>query len=594
MVSLFYKMNNNDNLFKDFENIGIMDTQNFNPLYNKFFKLDENNFNGINLNSYYNLERIHNKLGSNKYKCVIRSKNNIQKNETFFKLSPLLDPVKYIAGKYKKLDENTIRGLPKLNNNTYHKKIRDANNSAYVDSFFSYLTSQLLHHHKFVNGIDFYGSFLAVKNDFKCDIYDDLDYLNDNSHFHKNKNVIFKVASNFDELVDNSDSRNYKKKIQIGPNHIGSVGYRTLEGGSTNAGGEILLIDGVEGMDKLKNKPDNTSRTSRHTGSTCSSRTSNTSNTETDDVETDDAETDDVETDDAETDDVETDDAETDNSSDDDMSRCSNSSCGSSCSGCSTISETPCDVVLNNFPVNVISLELMENTLDSILSKGMSVERWASCLFQIIITLISYQKAFSFTHNDLHTNNIMYNTTDLKFISYKYNNKYYKVPTYGKIFKIIDFGRAIYKFKNKVMCSDSFHKKGDASTQYNFEPYMNRSKPTLEPNYSFDLCRLGCSLYDYFNDEDKDEDEGKLENPIKTLINKWCTDDKNRNIIYKNCGEERYPEFKLYKMIVRTVHNHLPENYIDDDIFKSFITSKKHINKKKLVNIDKLITLDDN
>ena len=33
-------------------------------------------------------------------------------------------------------------------------------------------------------------------------------------------------------------------------------------------------------------------------------------------------------------------------------------------------------------------------------------------------------------------------------IVYCYNNIYYKVPTYGRIWKIIDFGRSIYTFKD--------------------------------------------------------------------------------------------------------------------------------------------------
>ena len=33
------------------------------------------------------------------------------------------------------------------------------------------------------------------------------------------------------------------------------------------------------------------------------------------------------------------------------------------------------------------------------------------------------------------------------------------------------------------------------------------------------------------------------------MINDWLIDDKGRNILYKTDGEERYPEFKLYKMI---------------------------------------------
>ena len=48
------------------------------------------------------------------------------------------------------------------------------------------------------------------------------------------------------------------------------------------------------------------------------------------------------------------------------------------------------------------------------------------------------------------------------------------------------------------MCSDSFKQSGDAATQYNFKPYFNPNKPQLNPNPSFDLSRLACSLFDYF------------------------------------------------------------------------------------------------
>ena len=194
---------------------------------------------------------------------------------------------------------------------------------------------------------------------------------------------------------------------------------------------------------------------------------------------------------------------------------------------------------------------------------------------------------FDFTHNDLHTNNIMYKNTSKQYLYYKYDNTYYKVPTYGKIWKIIDFGRAIYKFKGKQICSDSFHKNGDAATQYNCEPFFNDKKPRLEPNKSFDLCRLGCSLFDYFISEL--DEQYKISNPISKLIVQWCKDDKNRNILYKTNGDERYPEFKLYKMIARTVHKYTPHSQIKNSLFEKFITSRKKINKKaNILNIDKL------
>jgi hypothetical protein len=43
------------------------------------------------------------------------------------------------------------------------------------------------------------------------------------------------------------------------------------------------------------------------------------------------------------------------------------------------------------------------------------------------------------------------------------------------------------------------------------------------------------------------------------MVHEWCQDDEGRNVLYKRSGEERYPEFKLYKMIARTVSRHTPE-----------------------------------
>ena len=230
----------------------------------------------------------------------------------------------------------------------------------------------------------------------------------------------------------------------------------------------------------------------------------------------------------------------------------------------------------------------MEATLDSLLEEDMSIDEWRSCLFQVIMILITYQKMFDFTHNDLHTNNIMYIQTEKEYIYYKFESKYFKVPTYGKLYKIIDFGRAIYTFKGKFICSDSFHPKGDAATQYNIEPYFNKKKPRLQPNYAFDLCRLACSLYDYFLNDIDLERINSCGDPIAILVNEWCTDDKGRNILYKKCGEERYPEFKLYKMIARTVHKHTPQNQLDNVIFSKFKINRKKANKKKMIDIDKL------
>jgi len=215
---------------------------------------------------------------------------------------------------------------------------------------------------------------------------------------------------------------------------------------------------------------------------------------------------------------------------------------------------------IKNFPVQLICLEKCKGTLDELFdNQKILPKECMACMFQVTMTLLMYQTEFSFTHNDLHTNNIMYINTDIPFLYYRYRGKQYKVPTYGKIYKIIDYGRSIYTYKGHTFFSDSFAPDGDASTQYNTEPYYNPKKKRVEPNPSFDLCRLGTSIYDFIFDEDVPCHKKAVLGEFQKVILRWCTDDNGKNVLYKSNGEERYPNFKLYKMISRTVHHHTPE-----------------------------------
>ena len=231
---------------------------------------------------------------------------------------------------------------------------------------------------------------------------------------------------------------------------------------------------------------------------------------------------------------------------------------------------------INNFPVQMICLEKCEGTLDELLEQGnVSSKMGIAFMFQIVMTLLIYQNVFHMTHNDLHTNNIMYVSTSEEFLYYKFKNVKYKVPTYGYIFKIIDFGRSIYEIKGKRFCSDSFAPRGDGVTQYNCPPFMNINKPLVEPNQSFDICRLGCSIYDFILDSCAPIKAKKM-TPFQNLINDWCKNDRGLNIMYKGKnGDERYPGFKLYKMIARQVHDKTPEMQLNRVCFKAFITRKK-------------------
>jgi serine/threonine protein kinase len=241
---------------------------------------------------------------------------------------------------------------------------------------------------------------------------------------------------------------------------------------------------------------------------------------------------------------------------------------------------------LHDFPVQLIFQEKCIGTFDDLLMRNqISSQEIIAALFQITIILATYQKMFSFTHNDLHTNNIMYVKTDLEYIHYKLNDAIYKVPTHGRIFKLIDFGRAIYQFNGHQFCSDSFSENGDANTQYNCEPYMNPRKPRIDPNPSFDLCRLGCSLYDFTMESESKE--------LKTLVDSWCEDDYGKNILYKSSGEERYPGFKLYKMIARCVNNLVPKDILCRPIFAKYRLADLD-DQTPLIDIDAMPTYMSN
>ena len=569
---LHYKKNDNKTLFKSFENedlTHLTKIQNYIPIYKKFFNLNSNNYNSINLNNENSMVEIKSKENHVVFDCILE-KGGKKPQKVFFKFSPLLDPVKYLSGKYKDVD---ISKLPQFENNTCNEKLLDPNNCAYIDGFFSYLTSCLYNKYKFVNAIDFYGSFLGIKSEFNYNIYEDLEYLYESEFFNENNNGLFKIENLDEDFFDNVCSLKNKKKIKIDSSQVeltvDTLDDKMFEGifkENDSKERKIDLSNNVVFSDLKKKNFTN------QTSSTCSSRYSDTSNEDEDDEDDEIGDDEDYESldDDEEGDD----DGEED---DDDMS--------------SFTSEESVDDNLDctifDFPVQVICLEKLENTLDSLMEDEnyeISNSEWKAILMQIIMMLITYQKCFSFTHNDLHTNNVMYNKTDKKFLYYRYNGKIYKVPTYGKIFKLIDFGRSIYKFKGKQICSDSFHPKGDAATQYNFGPYYNEKKPKIEPNYSFDLCRLACSLYDYFIEEDDDVDD--LDS-IGKLVYSWVIDDKGKNVLYKKNGDERYPDFKLYKMITRLVHNHLPRDQLKNPMFQKYIISKRKMNKKtKLIDID--------
>ena len=608
-ISVNYQKRKNVNLFNKFQTnkvINLSAVQNYIPIYERFFSLNNTNFNSINLNHKWHLSDIKDHKNNNieddrvfycKLKNINEDEDLTNSQKVFFKMAPLLDPYKYLVGKYNHNDNNLFN-LPSFDNSIkIHPKIADSNNSSYIDGFFSYLTSKTLHEHNFLHGLDYYGSFLAIKNEYKIDIIDDLDYLIQSDFFNKQQNILFKVED-YSHLITNNEIPQLVP-LKISTSLKSNFSIKSIDDSLFENIFEVnneisLSLDDVKNMkveledithsNEFDIKNQKKSETLK-SGSTCSSRTSHTNDDDLSDL--------DNKNDSGE--------ENTSKHSGSGSRSGSGSEAGSNNSDSESDSDSDFDceeetltLTFPKFPVQVICMEHCENTFDNlIINEELKEEEWFSALMQIIMTLITYQKMFSFTHNDLHTNNIMYVSTNKKFLYYVYKKKTYKVPTYGKIYKIIDFGRAIYKFNGKIFCSDSFQNGGDAATQYNTEPYFNDKKPRLEPNFSFDLCRLACSIFDYvIEDFDMIKNLTSPQNEMSSLIKiiiDWCLDDNGINVLYKNNGVERYPDFKLYKMIARYVHNHTPVAQLDRPEFSKFIISNKNIPKSEnIINIDEL------
>ena len=662
-----YVKRKNTSLFKTFDKCNVTQAQNYLPLYENFFKLNDKNYNSINIQLNKYVKEIVSHRENNVYSCIIEESDTEDSEQhsltatknVFFKFAPLIDPLKYLVGKYPVFESIE---LPKINGYSAERdagdkiktKLYNKNNSSYIDGFFSYISSQLYYKYKFPHSVLFYGCYLGVKNEFQYNIIDDLSYLGESDFFKKHRDKHFKIENGDDIVFDYSknpiqihDSQDVTLQVDELDSNIFSdifdnqsptdVTITTSES-DTTLGSSDSIIQSHEEMETVTVSPLDTTNETIHLHST--------ENEDDEDTDPYDSDEDASDSDDSTTSEplaqdachqndgnnyfvdnkdsykrsesqdttnthlVTAEDARCPNghgiyfvgnrvtdAQDDgddnyedmtDSDEDSNSDTEDS-EGDSEGEEDVLNAIINKMPVNIICLEECQSTLDNLITgQDLSDAEWLSALMQIIMTLITYQKLFSFVHNDLHTNNIMYNKTEERFIYYKYADKLYKVPTFGRIYKIIDFGRGTYKWNGNIFFSDSFAKGEDAYTQYNTEPYFNSNKPRVEPNFSFDICRLGCSIYDYLINDIKNAKKICKSNPIANIINEWCSDDNGVNVLYKNNGDERYPDFKLYKMITKSVHDHTPINQLKRKEFSQFVVSK--IKKgNPIVDIDAMV-----
>lgn len=248
---------------------------------------------------------------------------------------------------------------------------------------------------------------------------------------------------------------------------------------------------------------------------------------------------------------------------------------------------------LYNMPVAVMFLEKQTATMDDMLETSTlapiqtkeQTDQWLAWIFQVCVACAQYQNGLHCTHNDLHTNNILWKRTDQPFLYYKTTKgTVYKVPTYGYIFSIIDYGRAIFTLKGFTYISSDYNDGHDASGMYNFGCIFDETQPKVHPNHSFDLCRLACCLVRALfpvnpeglaNRTVLTKEDGlvvrETANPVFNLIWSWLKTKDGDNVMETPDGDEKYYGFDLYIAIASMVHNANPTVQLSRPMFQTFV-----------------------
>jgi hypothetical protein len=452
----------------------------------------------------------------------------------FRKITHLLDPATWLQGKYSIPKQSILPG----HNETWgamNQKLQDPMNQAYIEALATYCFSRLRegdytpHFHKF------YGAFCCVADTYAYNITDSYMSFRHHKWFWEGQDKnIFKVG-----FEDDSVPEEIRKAIYEKPEEL----YDTDEEGSEE---ELKGLEcNVDDSESL--------------------HSANMSEMET--VKDEDSEEED----------------EDDDSEDD--------------------SEEDLNILaeIKHFPVMQIYTEFSEGTMDDLLDDFDEVGarpgttewelRWKAWIFQVIAALTVGQTVFGFTHNDLHSNNIVWSKTDQPYLYYSCRDGlHFKIPTFGKIFRLIDFGRAIFKINQNLFFSDDFRPGNDAAEQFNFGEIYDPDEKEVQPNPSFDLCRFTVSVFEAIFPSSppikkkgsvlSEEDGLKMletESDLYNLMWTWLLCDNKENVLMEADGKEKYPDFELYKIIAAEVHNAVPYQQIKKKVFEEFIVKKKSI-----------------
>jgi len=507
----------------------------------------------------YSLERPSDKKDSNQvFLGYLRKKGakdvQTQKQEIYFKINPILEPVQTMMNKYKQ--SNNV-SLPNVFDYVTNKKLNSPHNFSYVETLFCYLASQLVELGKCPAFPYFYGTYLGVVESYQQNITDDYQSIKNCSWFNENKGKLFqldkltleeKLAKKI-KMLDKVDSLEQKKKDQ----DVGAIDLDYEDLNLSNHENTIELKERFRSDDLANFKGFSLNTINKNTKNT-NEEQSNASEEEefsgSEEEESNGSE------------------EESSGSGEEESDKCSDIS---ELYGSDIFDEELDDsyyyIKFKDYPVQLIAMETLDLTLDELLKNNeLSDVEWLGILFQICFGLAVAQKHFKFTHNDLHSSNIMFKPCKISYLYYFFKGVYYRIPTFGKITKIIDFARAVFTVDGHQFFSDVFKHDGDAEGQYTY-PYYPNTIIKHAPNPSFDLCYLAITIKEHF----------QVESPLYLLLEKWMTDKYGNNLGFHKIN------FDLYVKIAHNVNNAVPKNQLKDSLFNQFRIRKETIPKDTYV-----------
>jgi hypothetical protein len=513
---------------------GYKNLQTFFPTLTKVFRLNKYQSSKVWFDMPWKLQSIDCSGGQGVCKIVIKEGEQSRTVNAYMKVTHLLDPVRWMQGHYSLPIEAGLPWHSKTWTAAWHK-IQDPWNQAYVETMATYALSRLR-----VSGVSphfnhFYGSFCARADTYRFNINDEYSsFRNTRWFWNGTEKGLYKLSVLNSLLPGASVPEDVLRDILTKP--------------------EYTEEEEEEEEEKEKEK-----------------------------------------------------DSEDETESADDKAEYEEESLQSASFGNKSFAEDEDDCDDNqytvysdipNFPVMLILTELNSATMDSLLEaekhtcKPGSEEwetMWSAWIFQVIAALCVMQKVFGMTHNDLHTNNVVWVETKEEFLYYSDTlGSTWKIPTFGKIFRLIDFGRSIFTINGKMIISDDFRQGNDAEGQYSFKPLVCNPRKEVPPNVSFDLARLAVSLFESLfpvkpaDSESRtilSEEEGMIVretvSPLFNCIWSWMVDDDDKNILMEPDGSERFPDFDLYKHIAEKIHGADPTQQIHKLPFSKFKISEK-------------------